>query len=291
MAGIAFKLSNQDFTDSPLGSVTFRQSDAEIAADYVAAYSEAIGTTSYNSALTTMMTAIVANGLDTKISALYPMLGDTLAKQSVNLIDPTLYPVSYGANASVVNNTLTFVNTIGVGECAVPEIPLTNGYSCFICCARNSSVNVNTSYVLGHYRSGPTGTGRRVSLHTTYGTGVPFAYQYVTGTEISATIASTSPNIIYFRVDKTTSQIKYNSDAVQDLSFSSETIFVPNTLLGQDWTSVTSTTEGGTISANNGLFDGYVYFYAIGDLTMAENAILKTAAATFLSDVKSITIS
>lgn len=80
MSGIALIIPGADFSNSPLGTVNFKNSIK----DKVDQYAQSIGSESYNAALTAMLRSLQEIGLDNSLD-IYPILGDTLAKAQVNL--------------------------------------------------------------------------------------------------------------------------------------------------------------------------------------------------------------
>ena len=81
MAGIAFVIPNSDFSESPLGQVTFKKN----VNDLVSAYAENIGTHDYDEALKTMLRSLNVLGLLESMD-IYPMFGSTLNLLKLNLL-------------------------------------------------------------------------------------------------------------------------------------------------------------------------------------------------------------
>lgn len=106
MSGIALIIPNADYSDSPLGKVTFKKTVAEM----VNEYATKIGTDEYNTHLSSMLFALADLGVINDIDV-YPMLGDSFSKLKVNLLSKSNIPETewrgrdlvFGANASVFN--------------------------------------------------------------------------------------------------------------------------------------------------------------------------------------------
>ena len=292
--GIAIKLSGQDFTDSVLGHVTFKKSSAEAAADYVAAYSTAIGTTAYNSVLLTMFTALVANGLDEKMFAIYPMLGSSLNALKVNALSPGENDLSLFANASAGDNKLVFINTIGIGDKQSAIVRLGDDtdehYSWLSVFKRDWNTNQSALFA---FRA-PNRDSVNASVRTALTSGRSISICNYRGSD-SAQMSVSDAGAIYAFDGAVSQALAEGTMNGTEYSITSDTVSEgvwsrPNTFLGGDFYLAASTTEGETISSNSNIWNGESYFHVIGNLTKAENAQLKQIVAAFLSEVKEITI-
>lgn len=112
MSGIGFIIPNSDFSNSPLGSVTIIKTNKQLAQEYTDAYATAIGTDEYNDAIYKMALSILNSSLWDKTIAIYPILGDTVAKQTVALKGENM---NVFANASRGDNKLVFTNDVSIG--------------------------------------------------------------------------------------------------------------------------------------------------------------------------------
>lgn len=292
--GIAIKLSGQDFTDSVLGRVTFKKSSAEVAADYVAAYSTAIGTTAYNSALLTMFTALVANGLDEKMFAIYPMLGNSLNSLKVNALSPGENDLSLFANASAGANKLVFVNTIGIGDKQSAVVRLgddtDDNYSWLTVFKRDWNINSSTLF----YFNSPVVASISAKVNTANDGGQAVIVSNYRASDYTKVISADTATI-WTLMGVNSQALAEGTINGTDYSVASDNVIAerwprPNTFLGGDFYAGASTAEGETISSNANIWNGESYFHAIGNLTKAENAQLKQIVAAFLSEVKEITI-
>ena len=292
--GIAIKLNNQDFTGSPLGSVTFKKSSEEKAADYVSAYSTAIGTTAYNSALLTMFTSLVANGLDEKLFVLYPMLGANLNALKVNALKPNTNDLSLFANASAGENKIVFANTIGIGDKQSQVVNLGNdsdkNYSYVTVFKRGW--NINTSELFYFRSSNFASVGSKVSTANSGGRIISIS-NYRASDYYSLRVSDT--DAIYTVVSNNgqalnEGYINGNAFTITSANTDADAWPRPNTFLGANFYGTSSTAEGETISSSANIWNGESYFHAVGNLTKEENATFKQIVATFMSDVKSITI-
>lgn len=314
--GISLILPNADFSQNNIGTVHFEKSPAEKIAEYVSNYAIAIGTTAYNEAITALFTSLVETGLDTKLFTLYPMLGDTLAKQKVNALNPgvkDLYLNSY--QASVVNNVLTF-DKIGVGDCSTYATPITdsNDFSMFMVYNLEGS---NSSSIGCPFACYNQSAGRYSGLSHSFsaGSNTPSNVKIYNNTnsssfgdpafESDAFSPNNQINTIYFCQKVTqalegvnvvqTGKFNNSSDYTNTVNFTTDTeeLARPNTILGFLYykSSVKDSVPGESQSGSSSyFFKGNFHFYAIGNLSMEENATLKTIAGTFLNDVKNIEI-
>lgn len=85
MNGIAFTIEGASFINSPLGRVD--NADADITEQIVNAYEARLGVNTYHEALYDLVDALRSNNIWDNVHAIYPMLGDTLTKKSLNLVD------------------------------------------------------------------------------------------------------------------------------------------------------------------------------------------------------------
>lgn len=84
MAGIANIIYGADFSNSPLGKVTLKQSTEETASTIVNAYTTAIGDDTYSTQLTKMVSDLISLGEWNDLD-IYPILGNTVNRLCVNL--------------------------------------------------------------------------------------------------------------------------------------------------------------------------------------------------------------
>jgi hypothetical protein len=112
MSGIALIIPGADFSDSPLGQVTFSKSLAERAAEAVEAYATAIGSHEHDAELVSLVTTLMELGVWDTIDV-FPMLGDTIAKKIMSL-NRSSYAIAdyfvYPETMSISNGELLFTN-------------------------------------------------------------------------------------------------------------------------------------------------------------------------------------
>lgn len=114
--GTVIILNDADFSASNLGKVTILPNKREMINQIVESYYTKTGDIGYESAIRTLVSELVNNNLWEKVKVLYPLLGTTLAQQSVDLTGThDIVPL---ANASAVTNGMFFDNQIGIGNIA-----------------------------------------------------------------------------------------------------------------------------------------------------------------------------
>lgn len=114
MNGISIVLPNTDFSNSPLGKVTFVQTLEERAIGIMTDYVAAANAGTYSSAVYNMVLAMINAGVYDKLVAFWPMLGSTKHDMAVNLVDTTKNALELKENASVSGVKLSFANNIDV---------------------------------------------------------------------------------------------------------------------------------------------------------------------------------
>jgi len=121
MSGIALVIPGADFSNSPLGQVTFSKTIAERAAEVVEAYATTIDSHTYDDELTILVDTLMRLGVWDTVNV-FPMLGDTITSKIKNLnqnssVTDVVYPNT--ATLDQTNNELKFVQTLNpsvVGE-------------------------------------------------------------------------------------------------------------------------------------------------------------------------------
>lgn len=124
MSGIALIIPGADFSNSPLGHVTFSKTIAERAAEAVEAYATAIGSHAYDDELNILVYKLMKLGVWETISV-FPMLGDTVAKKVISLNrseDTVVTGLAYPETVTIDNNELLFTN-------AITSPTIINGYT------------------------------------------------------------------------------------------------------------------------------------------------------------------
>ena len=112
--GTVIILNDADFSASNLGKVTILPNKREMINQIVESYYTKTGDIGYESAIRTLVSELVNKNLWEKVKVLYPLLGTTLAQQSVDLTGThDIVPL---ANASAVTNGMFFNNQIGIGN-------------------------------------------------------------------------------------------------------------------------------------------------------------------------------
>lgn len=114
MKGISIVLPNTDFSNSPLGRVTFVQTTEERAMGIMTDYVAAANAGAYSSAVYNMVLAMINAGVYDKLVAFWPMLGSTTHNMAINLLDTTKNALELKENASVSGLKLSFANNIDV---------------------------------------------------------------------------------------------------------------------------------------------------------------------------------
>lgn len=112
--GTVIILNDADFSASNLGKVTILPNKREMINQIVESYYAKTGDIGYESAIRTLVSELVNNNLWEKVKVLYPLLGTTLAQQSVDL--KGAHDIVPLANASAVTNGIFFDNQIGIGN-------------------------------------------------------------------------------------------------------------------------------------------------------------------------------
>lgn len=121
MSGIAFIIPGADFSSSPLGTVNFKKTVSEIVNDYATK----IGSEEYNLPLSQMLYSLNDLGVLDNLD-IYPAIGDTLAKQKINLMSREIIAETewqgrnlvFGANAGINSdgNGIQLDANVDIGE-------------------------------------------------------------------------------------------------------------------------------------------------------------------------------
>lgn len=289
MSGIAIIIDGNVGT-SPLGRVTFVESNRKKAARYVDSYCNAIGSREKENELLQMFITIIENGLDEKLIALYPMLGDTVNTQKINAMSVGENDLFLGANASVEDEVLTFSNTIGIGDVSENIVSLseTSNFSMVTVAQRIAGNNASTLF--DFYSE--LNTGGSIYGRTQLSDGSMSFYIRNKNAEGDYThILNELTEIICIEmVQNGNDQTGHINGVAYTSSTSAISIATINNVLGMSALRVKDTVAGATISQNMYLWNGTAYFHAIGNLSSEENLLLKEIVATFLYDAKGIVV-
>lgn len=291
MSGIAIKLNTAMSGESVLGNVTFKESDEHKIRRYVSDYCEAIGDSTYESELLTMFTSMVENGLDTKLLVLYPLLGNTLDKAKVNALNPGVNDARFGGNASINNGELYFSSDIGSGPLDETIVLSETPSFSMLTVARKVANGINANRV---YQCHPAiaDAGMNAYLGTNGDGGAHIAI-YNNSNSVKAEVSGngTTPFYLYFVQNGRNQQGVLNGTSYDNTCIIDQDLSLPNTILGGNIILSNTSTPGEQLTEhNNNLWNGYIYFHAIGNLSLAESATLKGIVSTFLSDVRNIEI-
>lgn len=295
--GVAIILSNQDFSESPLGTVTLKESSEDKAKKMAEAYCTAIGDSTHFDSVKNLMLGIVSYGLVDKLSGLYPMLGTTKQSLIVNAVTPGTNDLTILANSTAGTNEIEFSRTIGVGDHTPSETIAVDTYvSCLLYYKSKASTGAvqynNIKDMVTQTYSRSLKLGQKLQSPNL----LPLASVGGTNITPSEVVSIMNPTRIGASVKKSDGSYHFGFNAnVVEGTLSSDTKDLVsglslNTILGGDWDAAVSTPEGETISNSQYLANGYAYLYAIGDLSGAELTTLGTLCDAFLSEVKEITI-
>lgn len=182
MSGIANVIPGADFSNSPLGQVSFIKTHDEMAEDVVNTYAASIGDTTYNSQLKIMVKTLMDleawDGLD-----IYPMLGSSLAHKKVNLNPEKGLNKSnliLGTNATDTTDGIVFEKVADAGESisnyAQNLVPLSDGALFITDIIRSSSVIGNCGLYCSYNATTPTS---RIMLASASNSKFNGSYSYV----------------------------------------------------------------------------------------------------------------
>lgn len=298
--GMAIVLNDTILGDSVLGNVTFIESDERKITRLTNGYCEALGTDVYAEQIRVLFTSIVIEGIDTKLYGLYPILGDTIQKQKINAINPGIFDLNLGANASASEKGLSFSQDIAVGDMTQNTETSGDGNSLSqLSVIYPDGLSQNSSCVSSYIKAISNLPQSGIKLGTGLNEGIrKYSVERRTGSldTIYSTIGS-SPSCFIMRFDINGITTQFNSDEpiTTAFDFSSETYKTyANNALGYKIDRSESTGTSGepatTSTAKMMLFGGHVYFHALGDLSLVELNTLKNTVSTFLTSVKQIDI-
>lgn len=298
--GIAIVLNDTFSGNSVLGNVTFIESVEHKIARLTNNYCEALGTDIYAEQIRALFTSIVSNGIDTKLYGLYPILGDTILKQKINAINPGVFDLNLGANASASEKGLLFSQGIAVGDMTQNTEKVGNGHSL----SQLSVIYADNLLQNGSCVSFYAKTIENVAQNGIW-LGTQLAgttRQYITFRRtnnldrIYNTIGS-SPSCFIIKFDRNGITTQFNSDEpiTSAFDFSGDVYETyANNALGYNMTQSAATGTSGESATSStermNLFGGHVYFHALGDLSLVELSTLKNAVSAFLASVKQIDI-
>ena len=300
--GIAIVLNDTLSGNSVLGNVTFIESVEHKITRLTNNYCEALGTNIYAEQIRALFTSIVSGGIDTKLYGLYPILGDTILKQKINAINPGVFDLNLGANASASEKGLLFSQGIAVGDMTQNTEKVGNGHSLSQLSVIYADNLLQNSSCVSFYAKTIENVNQNGIWLGTELAGTPATRQYITFrrtsnlSSIYNTIGS-SPSCFIIRFDSNGITTQFNSDepitSAFDFSGSTYETYA-NNALGYNMTksAATGTSGESTTSAaeRTNLFGGHVYFHALGDLSLVELITLKNAVSAFLASVKQIDI-
>lgn len=279
--GIAIKLQTKDFSSENLGTVTFAEDYETTAMNKATAYCTAIGDTAYKTQLYQFFLDLMYAGLWPKIYGLYPMLGDNLTKLSLNAKDVTSRSIIPGANATAGDKYISYVNTVATGTKAFTPISELTAFSAYAYFTKFGSIS--GAVLLSFFNSDGDLT-QRVGVGTYNSSGL----------KVRLTVANDNK---YYAI---------TNNAVRRFAISYKDSYVD--VLGEQETHITNLglnnplpnlelggysvgeTAGETIEASTTLFNGYVHFYCLGNMSVEELATFDNITADFMSSVKNITV-
>ena len=279
MKGIGLILPNADFSGSPLGRISIAESADDIAAEAVAAYAKAIGSSQYNSTLQPLVAELMNSGLWDKISAIYPMLGATLSAKKVNLKFPDTLALAFGANASSISNGVNFVDTIGVDAIQCDEVSKKfSGYTSFF--AAKQIKGTYNGAILTSFKE-----NNSIRIGAASNSGLQF-YMSRFGMLSFVSGASTNVRKLTFHAEDT---YIYNiadgvkADNIATNNNASLDVVVP-TFIGADYAKLPIAPG----SNSDLMFSGDVYCYAFGWMSEADSVKFDSLMNKFVADLKGL---
>lgn len=288
MKGISIIIPGADFSNSPLGTVTFSKSVEEQAADIVTAYATVIGDSTHNEELTDMVINLMNLGVWDNLD-IYPMLGSTLNNKLVNL-NPDGFTgnnLVVGANASNDTDCISFSNVVDIGGysgSSKSSTSFANGFFCFIDFnfIRNA---INTSTIFDYKRTGaPTALG--LSVNTVVSSGIKARVNFK-----AAGAAAVGNAVLWDSTTGTSIRTKslfglYGND-LKCIDESGSYEFT----LTEDATEyniidmiggVPTTGDGGTaVAADSTLFNGKIHMFARGNVPSSKLSLVRNALSIF----------
>ena len=278
MKGLGFIIPNADFSNSPLGKVNFYKSNEEIAREIVDEYNVSIGTVAFDTALYNMVLSMLNEELWDKTKTLFPILGSNLTSKGVNLKNSSA-PMQLLANASIGENSITFVNTISVGT---PTAETTfsfneeNQRSILMKAVATRTTNAKTTSSLT--------SGVSTSNNSDY-EGMAFYFAFQSSMRLNS--KKTSETLHRYAYTQDTNTAYLHVDGVEDGTFSgtwnTAVTYTPNTMFGT--TNGDGGTAGETITDSASLINGSLYYYCLGNFTNDELQVMDGILSTFVEAV------
>lgn len=275
--GIAIKLSTKDFSSENLGTVTFAEDFETTAMNKATAYCTAIGDTTYKTQLYQFFFELMYAGLWPKIYGLYPMLGDNLTKLALNAKDVSSRSLIPGANASAGDKYISYVNTVSTGTKSYTPISELTTFSAYIYLTKTG--DINTSTILAFFNSGGDLT-KDVSIGTYNDSGLKLKLRVGNAIRFYGITAN---SVRRFAISYKESYVDVLGEEETHVTSSVVNNPLPNLELGGD---SVGETAGETIVANTNLFNGYVHFYCLGNMSVEELATFDNIVNDFMSSVK-----
>lgn len=135
------------FDGSPLGKVVFKKPINERVNDIIAVYKNVVSLSRHDEiALRTLVTTFIINDIWDKLIGVYPMIGNTVQKQSINLVNVNEFNLSVYEHGSAIDKGINFATPEDYSQLSIPEVikkPVLNtaGITSFVFCDRIGAGN------------------------------------------------------------------------------------------------------------------------------------------------------
>lgn len=280
--GTIIKVSSADFSNSPFGKVTTTDTLID---NIVSVYTTAIGDTSHQTELRTLVKSLYDNGLWEGLD-IYPMIGNTLAKKCVNL-NPTngtlKTDIVVPDNAASVDDYISFSQDVASGdktETYIAGVAMNNFYVAAE--MQRVATSPNASPLYSAWAGYPCNLGGKANI----GTGKTTFSVNSAQTELG--VENTSRKFI------SGSLYQSDADSVGTLDVYADAVKVGDLQTSYNFKLTSSYNPGvtGRIGGKNNssttseLFDGNCWFFAIGFVDHSKRELLDTIIKTFLDAVK-----
>lgn len=280
--GLAIKIKGADYSAKNVGKVTFIADNATTAKIKAVDYCAAIGDSTYKTELESMFLSLLDNELWSKISCIYPVLGNSVDALSTNAKKVEENKLITYPNASVGSKTLLFSNMVGVGATDATPMDGYNGELSLYAVFKHNRVGLNGTTL----QCFSSDNGGVVSINR-----ISTAFYATCGSqniELNLDTATVGRIGITNVGQGTTASAIKDGIYLGDKSSATLVGVNPNLSIGVKAGQTIASSGSPLDTASVDLFSGEVYFYAIGKLNKSELLKFDEIVANFLSQVKSV---